>query len=46
MEYTPLNRLIAERFEIEQRILDSRKEGIEGNAVEDEGDEFEGDETQ
>ena len=37
MEDTPLNRLIAERFEIEQIIIASRGQ---------QGDDFDGDETQ
>jgi hypothetical protein len=33
----PLNRLIAERFEIEQQVLAARKDQSEGNELENEG---------
>jgi hypothetical protein len=43
MEGTPLNRLIAERFEIEQKIIAAR--GTEGVKDEDTDDEYVEDET-
>ena len=38
MEDTPLNRLIAERFEIEQMILASRGDDVGEDELEDETD--------